>query len=205
MDEGDIMPMDAPLKAPIQYKRSKRIAHVKDYEKFVTEQKKFDYLNNNVNVDTLRPDLVPATSQSNFVGIQGMLETGSVNPQARFTAQDLAIAQMYEKDTSHCLQKYLCEISATSKQNLLMEETALLAMIQSQSDITSLLKSSLGENQGIRRLRRSAIDAALEEAARVGQFCHKRFPDCKISRIDILKVYKEQKESFCSLPMPYGM
>merc|ERR1712083_209729 len=142
LDEGDILPMDTPLEAPMQYKRSKRIAHVKDYEKYVTEK-----------------------------------------------------------------DKYLCEISATSKQNLLMEETALLAMIQSQSDISSILNANLVESQGIRRLRRSAksIDAALQEAAHVGQFCHKRFPDCKISRIDILKVYKEQKESFCSLPMPYGM
>jgi len=207
MDEGDILPMDAPLQAPMQYKRSKRIAHVKDYEKFVKEQEKYDYLSNNVNVDSPRKDLVPSSSQPDFVGIQGMLGSGSVAHQAGFTAQDLAIAQMYQKDTSHCLQKYLCEISATSKQNLLMEETALLAMIQSQSDISSLLTASLGEDQGIRRLRRSAksIDAALQEAAQVGQFCHKRFPDCKISRIDILKVYKEQKESFCSLPMPYGM
>jgi len=207
LDEGDILPMDTPLEAPMQYKRSKRIAHVKDYEKFVNEQDKYDYLSNDVNVDSPRKDLAPAASQPDFVGIQGMLESGSVVNQAGFTAQDLAIAQMYQKDTSHCLQKYLCEISATSKENLLMEETALLAMIQSQSDISSLLTANLGENQSIRRLRRSAksIDAALQEAARVGQFCHKRFPDCKISRIDILKVYKEQKESFCSLPMPYGM
>ena len=105
MDEGDILPMDTPLKAPVQYKRSKRIAHVKDYEKFVTEQEKYDYLNNDVNVDTLRKDMVPASSQSDFVGIQGMLDTGSLQSQARFTAQDLPIAQMYEKDTSHCLQK----------------------------------------------------------------------------------------------------
>ena len=105
---------------------------------------------------------------------------------------------VYEKELSYADDhthgnalycRYLCEISATSKQNLLMEETALLAMIQSQSDISSLLTANLGENQGIRRLRRSAksIDAALQEAAHVGQFCHKRFPDCKISRIDILK------------------
>merc|ERR1712083_237058 len=196
LDEGDILPMDTPLEAPMQYKRSKRIAHVKDYEKYVTEKDKYDYLNNDVNVDLPRKDLAPSSSQP-----------GSVVNQAAFTAQDLANAQMYQKDTSHCLQKYLCEISATSKQNLLMEETALLAMIQSQSDISSLLSANLGESQGIRRLRRSAksIDAALQEAAHVGQFCHKRFPDCKISRIDILKVYKEQKESFCSLPMPYRM
>jgi len=208
MDEGDILPMETPLKAPVQYKRSKRIAHVKDYEKFVSEQEKYDYLRNDVNVDTLtKKDLVPASSQSDFVGIQGILDSGSMSNQVAFAPQDLAIAQIYEKDTSHCLQKYLCEISATSTQNLLMEESALLAMVKSQSEITSLLKSNLAPKEGIRRLRRSAknIDAALEEAARVGQFCHKRFPACKISRIDILKVYKEQKESFCSLPMPYGM
>jgi len=203
MDEGDILPMDTPQDDQNQYKRSKRIAQVKEYEQFVNEQDKYDYLKNDINVDTL----APAASQSDFVGIQGILDTGSLVNQVSFSPQDLAFSQIYEKDTSHCLQKYLCEISATSKQNLLMEEGALLAMVRSQSEVTALLQLSLAPKEGMRRLRRSPknIDAALQEAARVGQFCQKRFPACKISRIDILKVYKEQKESFCSLPMPYGM
>ena len=97
--------MDTPLEAPVQYKRSKRIAHVKDYEKYVTEKDKYDYLNNNVNVDMPRKDLSPSSTQPDFIGIQGMLESGSLVHRAGFTAQDLAIAQMYQKDTSHCLQK----------------------------------------------------------------------------------------------------
>ena len=88
------------------------------------------------------------------------------------------------------LCRYLCEISATSKQNLLMEESALLAMVQSQTaELRAGLQASLTPDQGIRRLRRSAtrIDAALKEAAQVEKFCSKQFPLCKISRIDILQ------------------
>ena len=51
--------------------------------------------------------------QTDFVGIQGILETGDLgaapNPQdlalAPITSQDLALAQMYQRDSSLCLQK----------------------------------------------------------------------------------------------------
>ena len=36
--------------------------------------------------------------------------------------------------------RYLCEISGTSPQNLLMEEAALLAMVRSQEEITALIR-----------------------------------------------------------------
>jgi len=208
MEEEDIIPMEAPLEAPTQYKRSKRIAHAKEYAKYVKDQEKYDYLKNDVNVDTLtNSDLLPSSSKSDFVGIQGILQSGSLVNQVSMSPQDLLMTQAYQQDTGHCLEKYMCEITATSQHNLLMEEAALLAMLQSQSEITTLLQATLAPQGGVRRMRRAAksIDTALQEAARVGQFCHKKFPACKISRIDILKVYKEQKESFCSLPMPYGM
>ena len=69
------------------------------------------------------------------------------------------------------------------------------------------MRTSLTPDEGMRRIRRSAedIDIALKEAVQVDKMCSRQFPYCKISRIDILRVYKEQKESFCSLPMPYGM
>ena len=46
--------------------------------------------------------------QTDFVGIQGILETGDLgaapSPQA-LSSQDLALAQMYQRDSSLCLQK----------------------------------------------------------------------------------------------------
>ena len=95
LDEGDILPMDTPLEPPVQYKRSKRIAHVKDYEKFVQQKNTYDYLNNNVNVD----------SPPEFVGIRGMLQSGSINKPVQLNAEDVNINEIYEKDTAHCLQK----------------------------------------------------------------------------------------------------
>ena len=70
------------------------------------------------------------------------------------------------------------------------------------------------------------VDAALVEAERVGQVCSRQFPSCSVSRIDILRfgflqmqdfeiqcslnecfcrVYKDQKDTFCNMPMPYGL
>ena len=106
LDEGDIVPVNSPLEAPAtQYTRSKRIAHVKDYEKYVAEQQnnQYDYIQNKVNVDTLAED--QPTSGTGFVGIKHMLQAGSLNAPVRITPQDLAIAELYGKDTSHCLQK----------------------------------------------------------------------------------------------------
>ena len=86
--------------------RYKRIAQVKDYQTFLKDQDKYEYLQNNVNtginkmdvnVDALeKVDLFPSSSQRDFVGINGMLETNSLAPQ-----QD----ELYERDTAHCLQK----------------------------------------------------------------------------------------------------
>ena len=52
--------------------------------------------------------------QTEFVGIQGILETGDLSaapsPQdlalAPISSQDLALAQMYQRDSSLCLQKW---------------------------------------------------------------------------------------------------
>ena len=86
--------------------RYKRIAQVKDYQTFLKDQDKYEYLQNNVNtginkmdvnVDALeKVDLFPASSQRDFVGINGMLDSNSLAPQ-----QD----GLYERDTAHCLQK----------------------------------------------------------------------------------------------------
>jgi len=213
MDEGDV-PRDVPLKAPM-YIRKKRIAHARDFQKFLKEQDKYEFLNDvnvddinkmDVNVETLdRRDLYPASSD--FVGIQSMLDSNSLNPPPVPFAGMTGLGDIYGRDTQQCLQKYLCEVMGTSQPNLLMEEAALIAMMQSQAEIRSALRTSLTPEEGIRRLRRSVpdIDLALKEAVQVEKVCSRQFPYCKISRIDILRVYKEQKESFCSLPMPYGM
>jgi len=206
MDEGDI------VKQP-EYRRSKRIAHPKQYKNYLQEARQFDYMQNAVNVDTLTDDMLPSQSQTEFVGIQGILETGDLgaapSPQALapITSQDLAMAQMYQRDSSLCLQKYLCEIAGTSPDNLLMEEAALLAMVRSQEEITALLRSELtGPAKGSRPRRSTVdVDAALVEAERVGQACSHQFPSCSVSRIDILRVYKDQKDTFCNMPMPYGL
>jgi len=210
MDEGDI-DMDRPLAAPL-YVRKKRIAHAIDFQKFLNEQDKYEFLNDvnvddinkmDVNVKTLdRRDLYPASS--NFVGIKSMLDHNSLSPPA---VPFSGLGDLYGRDTQQCLQKYLCEVMGTSQPNLLMEEAALIAMMESQAEIRSALRTSLTPEEGIRRIRRSVpnIDRALKEAAQVEKVCSAQFPYCKISRIDILRVYKEQKESFCSLPMPYGM
>jgi len=203
MEEGDI------VKQP-EYRRSKRIAHPKQYKNYLQETRQFDYMQNAVNVDTLTDDMLPSQSQTDFVGIQGILETGDLgaasSPQA-LSPQDLALAQMYQRDSSLCLQKYLCEISGTSPDNLLMEEAALLAMVRSQEEITALLRSELTGPAAGSRPRRSTVDvdAALVEAERVGQACSRQFPSCSVSRIDILRVYKDQKDTFCNMPMPYGL
>ena len=96
----------------------------------------------------------------------------------------------------------------TSESNLLMEEAALMAMMESQAEIRSenvetrvelyfslsssrsALRTSLTPEEGIRRIRRSApdIDRALSEAAQVEKVCSAQFPYCKISRIDILRL-----------------
>jgi len=209
MDEGDI------VKQPEQYRRSKRIAHPKQYKNYLQEARQFDYMQNAVNVDTLTDDMLPSQSQTEFVGIQGILETGDLSaapsPQdlalAPISSQDLALAQMYQRDSSLCLQKYLCEIAGTSPDNLLMEEAALLAMVRSQEEITALLRSELTGPAAGSRPRRSTVDvdAALVEAERVGQVCSRQFPSCSVSRIDILRVYKDQKDTFCNMPMPYGL
>merc|ERR1719211_440217 len=198
MDEGDIV-------KPEQYRRSKRIAHPKQYKNYLQEARQFDYMQNAVNVDTLTDDMVPSQSQTDFVGIQGILDTGDLG--AAPSPQDLALEQMYQRDSSLCLQKYLCEIAGTSPDNLLMEEAALLAMVRSQEEITALLRSELTGPAAGSRPRRSTVDvdAALVEAERVGQACSRHFPSCSVSRIDILRVYKDQKDTFCSLPMPYGL
>jgi len=198
MDEGDIV-------KPEQYRRSKRIAHPKQYKNYLQEARQFDYMQNAVNVDTLTDDMVPSQSQTDFVGIQGILDTGDLG--ATPSPQDLALEQMYQRDSSLCLQKYLCEIAGTSPDNLLMEEAALLAMVRSQEEITALLRSELTGPAAGSRPRRSTVDvdAALVEAERVGHACSRQFPSCSVSRIDILRVYKDQKDTFCSLPMPYGL
>ena len=69
------------------------------------------------------------------------------------------------------------------------------------------------------------VNAALVEAEKVGQACSRQFPSCSVSRIDILRfifvkfatfpinsvdkcfcrVYKDQKDTFCNMPMPYGL
>merc|ERR1719211_417648 len=198
MDEGDIV-------KPEQYRRSKRIAHPKQYKNYLQEARQFDYMQNAVNVDTLTDDMVPSQSQTDFVGIQGILDTGDLG--AAPSPQDLALEQMYQRDSSLCLQKYLCEIAGTSPANLLMEEAALLAMVRSQEEITALLRSELAGPVAGSRPRRSAVsvEAAMAEARVVGKTCSQRFPTCSVSRIDILRVYKNQKDTFCSLPMPYGL
>ena len=55
----------------------------------------------------------------------------------------------------------------------------------------SALRTSLTPEVGIRRIRRSTpnIDRALSEAAQVEKVCSAQFPYCKISRIDILRLY----------------
>jgi len=217
MDEADI-PAGVPLRPPQRpqmYVRKKRIAHAKDFQKFLKEQDKYEYLNDvntddinkmDLNVETLdRRDLYPASSD--FVGIRSMLDHNSLNPPVGPLSGLGGFGDIYGRDTQQCLQKYLCEVMGTSKQNLLMEESALIAMMQSQAEIRSALRTSLTPEGGIRRIKkRSAdIDVALKEAVKIEKVCARQFPYCKISRIDILRVYKEQKESFCSLPMPYGM
>lgn len=216
LDEGDVVQREMPLKAPNMYIRKKRIAHARDFQKFLKEQDKYEFLNDvnvddinkmDVNVESLdRTDLYPASSD--FVGIQSMLNSNSVDatPLFPYTGQD-PLANIYDRDTAQCLQKYLCEVMGTSQPNLLMEEAALLTMMQSQAEVRSAIRTSLTPDLGMRRLKRSAadIEAALREATQIEQMCSTQFPYCKISRIDILKVYKEQKESFCELPMPYGM
>lgn len=210
MDEEDV-PMKRTLKAPM-YIRKKRIAHARDFQKFLNEQDKYEFLNDvnvddinkmDVDVETLdRKDLYPAASE--FIGIQNMLDSNSLTPAGHSSP---VFDDVYSRDTAQCLQKYLCEVMGTSQPNLLMEEAALIAMMQSQAEIRSALRTSLTPDEGMRRIRRSAedIDIALKEAVQVDKMCSRQFPYCKISRIDILRVYKEQKESFCSLPMPYGM
>ena len=42
-------------------------------------------------------------SQTDFVGIQGILDTGDLG--ATPSPQDLALEQMYQRDSSLCLQK----------------------------------------------------------------------------------------------------
>ena len=106
------------------------------------------------------------------------------------------------------ISRYLCEVMGTSQPNLLMEEAALMAMMESQAEIRyenvdtkfklsliylssrSALRTSLTPEEGIRRIRRSApnIDRALNEAAQVEKVCSAQFPYCKISRIDILRL-----------------
>ena len=85
--------------------------------------------------------------------------------------------------------RYLCEVMGTSQPNLLMEEAALLTMMQSQAEFRSAIRTSLTPDVGMRRLKRSAagIEAALREATQIEQMCSTQFPYCKISRIDILK------------------
>ena len=57
-------------------------------------------------------DAMTFIPQTDFVGIQGILETGDLgaapSPQALapITSQDLAMAQMYQRDSSLCLQKW---------------------------------------------------------------------------------------------------
>merc|ERR1719367_1924574 len=214
LDEGDVLQRELPLKAPSMYVRKKRIAHARDFQKFLKEQDKYEFLNDvntddinkmDLNVETLdRRDLYPASSD--FVGIRSMLDHNSLNPPVGPISGLGGFGDIDGRDTQQCLQKYLCEVMGTSKQNLLMEESALIAMMQSQAEIRSALRTSLTPEGGIRRIKRSAdIDVALKEAVKIEKVCARQFPYCKISRIDILRVYKEQKESFCSLPMPYGM
>ena len=85
--------------------------------------------------------------------------------------------------------RYLCEVMGTSQTNLLMEEAALLTMMQSQAEFRSAIRTSLTPDTGIRRLKRSAsdIEAALREASQIEEMCSKQFPYCKVSRVDILK------------------
>ena len=77
----------------------------------------------------------------------------------------------------------------TSQTNLLMEEAALLTMMQSQAEFRSAIRTSLTPDSGIRRLKRSAsdIESALREASQIEEMCSKQFPYCKVSRVDILK------------------
>jgi len=200
LDEGDI------VKQPEQYRRSKRIAHPKQYKNYLQEARQFDYMQNAVNVDTLNDDMLPSQSQNDFVGIGGILETGDLGASPSLSPQDLALSEMYQRDSSLCLQKYLCEISGTSPQNLLMEEAALLAMVRSQEEITALIRSEATGPAGTRPRRSTVdVDAALVEAERVGRACSRQFPSCSVSRIDILRVYKDQKDTFCNMPMPYGL
>ena len=107
------------------------------------EQDKYEYLNDvnvddinkmDVNVETLdRTDLYPASSD--FVGIQSMLDSNSLNPPPVPFGGLGGMGDIYGRDTQQCLQKYLCEVMGTSQPNLLMEESALIAMMQSQAEI----------------------------------------------------------------------
>ena len=61
--------------------------------------------------------------------------TPSNNPVSGLTGFG---SDVYQKDTAQCLQKYLCEVMGTSQPNLLMEESALIAMMQSQAEIRQI-------------------------------------------------------------------
>merc|ERR1712203_279851 len=88
LDEGDI------VKQPEQYRRSKRIAHPKQYKNYLQEARQFDYMQNAVNVDTLNDDMLPSQSQNDFVGIGGILETGDLGALPSLSPQDLALSEM---------------------------------------------------------------------------------------------------------------
>ena len=82
-----------------------------------------------------------------------MLDHNSLNPPA-VPFSGLLSGDLYGRDTQQCLQKwvrwsdtclqillnvsrYLCEVMGTSESNLLMEEAALMAMMESQAEIRS--------------------------------------------------------------------
>jgi len=216
MDEGDIE--EDVGEEPLPYRRYKRISHAKDYNDFLSVQSKPQNPRyNEVDVDSVPlkdftgirgiSETGSLNKEEDFVGIRGMLETGSLDKMTVLrNREQFALGNVGFKDDSSCLQKYLCEIGSTSKSNLMMEEAALLAMVRSQAEIQSLIQSHL--QSGIKkRNRRSSpnLDQAFSEAAAVADKCNKLFPTCGISRLDILRVYKHQKDSFCNVAMPYGM
>jgi len=135
-----------------------------------------------------------------FNGVSGIL-SGAGNLAHHGTSdQHPALSQLYNLDTSDCFKKYLCELSETSPVNLLSEEEALVAMMTSQAPQVHL-RDLLTTTR--HRVRRSAVN--MREAEMVSARCGSQFPRCAVSRIDILKVYREQKTAFCETPLPYGL
>lgn len=132
-------------------------------------------------------------------------------------ARDYYISQFYGMDSSDCFKKYLCEVASTNSLNRLLEEDALLSLIQSDEVVTEFLNQSTAivEDPDLRPRRSAeeeeevkgseAVNGDMEELLEVAEVCGTIFPKCNVSRLDVLRAYAEQKAAFCQLPMPYQL